>query len=89
MPEIRHLTVRGGASGKILKSLSITENETQQVLMYYLQSHGIPVASSCDGEGVCLKCKMQFQGQTIISCQLKLGELFHNSSESELLISYL
>jgi ferredoxin len=89
MPKIKHLSVRGGASGKILKSLTITENEMQQVLMYYLQSHGIPIASSCNGEGVCLKCKIQWHGHTIISCQLKLGDLFHNSFDTELVISYL
>ena len=28
-------------------------------LMRSLQSNGIPVASSCDGDGVCVKCRMK------------------------------
>lgn len=89
MSEVRSLIIKGGASGKNLKTLLVTENEFQQIVMYYLRSHGIPVASSCDGEGVCLKCKILFHGQIIVSCQVKLGELFLNSTESELVISYL
>lgn len=89
MPEIRQLIVRGRASGKILKRFSITENEFPQVLMYYLQSNGLPIASSCNGEGICLKCQIDFHDQILISCQVKLGDLFHNSAQSELLISYL
>lgn len=89
MPKIRQLIVRGGASKKILKTLSVTEIELPQVLMYYLQSNGLPIASSCNGEGVCLKCQIHFHEQILISCQVKLGDLFQNTAESELLISYL
>lgn len=32
-------------------------------LMVFLQSQGVPVASSCLGDGICGKCRMRIHGQ--------------------------
>lgn len=44
---------------KIAKSQRILEADTGQALMQALLKHDVPVASSCGGEGVCGKCRLQ------------------------------
>ena len=41
------------------KDLPTLEIQTSQNLMKTLLAHKVPVASSCHGEGVCAKCKVQ------------------------------
>lgn len=44
---------------KLTKSDRVLHAETGEVLMKALLRHDVPVASSCGGEGVCGKCRLQ------------------------------
>ena len=52
------IEIFGKASGKLIKKISYEEKVgiERQSLMDFLISHGIPIASSCSGEGICRKC---------------------------------
>lgn len=82
------LLVRGLASNKDIRLFEwIKVSDAPKVsLMDFLRSHKIPVASSCFGEGVCRRCKVS---ETILSCQVKVFELFDQSESVEITIDYL
>jgi uncharacterized 2Fe-2S/4Fe-4S cluster protein (DUF4445 family) len=81
------LTVRGGASGREIVKLTPIQSDLNQSLMDYLRRHGIPVASSCLGEGVCGKCAVN---GGLLSCQISLRTLFQNQDKNVFVdISYL
>ena len=46
--------------------------DRNEVLMFFLMKHGLPIASSCAGDGVCKKCKMSDE---TLSCQLSVSDL--------------
>ena len=62
---MHQIKIWGRASQKEVKDLTIPD--TQQDLMSFLRSQNIPVASSCDGEGVFKKCVINDE---ILSCQI-------------------
>jgi hypothetical protein len=81
MPTLR---VCGGASGRLVGQWEI--DSPQENLMRWLQRHGVNVASSCDGEGVCRKCIVN--GDTL-SCQITVGALVVDADEQVVTLSYL
>ena len=48
---------------KLHKSARIIESTEGETLMETLLNAGVPVASSCGGEGVCTKCKIKVISQ--------------------------
>lgn len=60
-------------------------------LMDYLHIKGIPIASSCKGEGICNKCYvfLNEQNQDILSCQLKVNQLLKNYKTCTIEVDYL
>ncbi len=78
------LKVRGGASGRELGPWPV-EN-TEEKLMSFLQGHGLPVASSCDGEGVCRKCVVNGE---LLSCQVTVGEFLRLHPDGTVVLSYV
>lgn len=55
------------------KELSVDNDSNPKPLMSLLLAAGIPVASSCQGDGVCGKCKIQIiQGMDNLSSQTPL-----------------
>lgn len=93
------LKVQGLASGKILLQQTII-NDDQELsisnLMGLLQKHGLPIASSCKGEGLCQKCIVYTDPQCslehcLISCQAGKGDLrnFIHQDIVTIYISYL
>lgn len=77
------------AGQKIIKTLNVEEKDLDRNLMTFLQERGIPVASSCSGDGVCLKCKATINTKILLTCQLKLSDLFINQSSCTVAFSYL
>ena len=61
------ITAYGKSSNKILHCQTI--NGYEGSLMDYLISIGLPIASSCIGEGVCQKCNVWINKELKMSCQ--------------------
>lgn len=50
--------------------------EIGQTLMQALLAHGLPVASSCNGDGICGKCRIQIlSGAENLSARTELEEI--------------
>ena len=70
------LTLEGMASNKKYKLIS---KKTDDSLMNTLIHSGFPMASSCNGKGVCKKCIIYNETDTcVLSCQLTYNEYFDN-----------
>lgn len=78
------IVVQGLASGRKLGQWPV--QDPQQKLMAFLREHGIPVASSCDGEGVCRKCVVNGE---CLSCQTTLAQFLVNHPQGLVEIAYL
>lgn len=63
------IQVYGKASGKLIGEYEWSDPE--EILMFFLMRHNLPIASSCAGEGVCKKCRLSSDE---LSCQLRMGD---------------
>lgn len=86
--EAKTIKVLGGASGKLVKELSVDEESLELTLMEFLRNHQVPVASSCYGEGVCRKCTVQSGVTEFLSCMMTTKQFLDNH-EPVVLISYI
>ncbi len=89
MQTIKELIIFGEASQKIVKTFKIKPSELNKSLMDFLLKNGIPVASSCSGEGRCQKCIVKWGPDSILSCQKSLAEIFVKNDQETLRFSYL
>ncbi len=64
------IEVYGRASGKLVGTYEVTDPE--EILMFFLMRHNLPIASSCAGDGVCKKCRMS---NDELSCQTRVGDV--------------
>ena len=78
------ITVLGLASGKTLGSFEVTD--TEEALMFFLMRMGLPIASSCAGDGVCKKCKVNGE---VLSCQTTTGAWIREHGDEPVTITYL
>jgi len=85
---MQQITVKGLASQKVIFETAVSEDETDMSIMDFLHQHGVPIASSCRGEGVCKKCIVN---EDVLSCQLSLKNLYLRCSKDkiEINVSYL
>lgn len=79
------LKIYGNASKKVYKTLSIKKQDLKTNLMELLISKGIPIASSCNGEGVCQKCTT---ADGVLTCKYEVSE-YLNKFKTKISISYL
>ncbi len=81
---MRPLSVRvfGRASQKIVGDFPI--KDPNEILMFFLMRHGLPIASSCAGDGVCKRCAVNGD---ILSCQTRVGDWTDENEQVE--IDYL
>ena len=89
MSKIGEIHIFGQASNRMLKVLEVEREDADLSLLDFLFRSKIPLASSCSGEGVCLKCKVNNNDKIIISCQIKMSELLQNERIQVIRISYL
>ena len=82
MPQLIH--VHGLASQKAVASFEVTDLTTN--LMEFLRHRGIPIASSCGGDGVCRKCVVN---DDLMSCQLSVGAFLVLHPEGVIKVGYL
>ena len=86
---MKTLIVYGRASKKEIKKIIITYSDFKLKLMDLLQNYDIPVASSCNGEGICLKCIVTLNDEKILSCQYEIEDIFQDQDSVTVLFSYL
>lgn len=86
---MKSLVIYGRASQKEIKKIVITQSDLQLNLMELLLANGIPVASSCNGDGVCLKCILTVNGEKVLSCQCDVADIFKDHDSVTVLFSYL
>ncbi len=79
------LIIKGLASKKLIKIIPVSEAESGLNLLLFLGARSIPIASSCSGENVCKKCKINGE---IISCTFTVGEFISKYGE-EITVDYL
>jgi len=65
------LDIYGMASGKRIKEIKITSS-LEENLLSILTKHSLPIASSCDGLGLCQKCIVSINRKTYLSCQIQV-----------------
>lgn len=78
------IRVIGRASGKTIGAWACAD--PRENLLDFLRRNGVPVASSCGGEGVCQKCTVN---QDLVSCQISVGAFLQSSATGVVEISYL
>ncbi len=80
-----HLTIFGGASHKVVAVFDWKENDKLNLLSL-LQKYQLPIASSCQGEGQCLKCTTELLVMQIkiplISCLTSFQEVLELLNKS-------
>ncbi len=86
---MKSLVIFGKASQKQIKSITIKASDYKLSLMDLLQYNAIPVASSCNGEGICLKCIVILNDEKILSCQYGVEDIFRNRNCVTVVLSYL
>lgn len=79
------MEIFGKASGTS-RFLEYSPEEIETNLLIWLRSHGITIASSCDGVGVCKKCGIQ---NGWMSCELTLKTFLERCPEGKIIINYL
>lgn len=64
------------------KNLNITVSVGANLMQALLKA-GLPVASSCLGDGVCGKCRLSIRGKVNIANDLELQTLSKNNSDPD------
>lgn len=79
------INIYGTASFKEIKTINLDNEDLTKDLLTFLRENQIPIASSCDGEGVCKKCIINGEH---MSCQISI-EQFLKEVGTTILIAYL
>ena len=77
--------VFGQASHTEIKIIELSNSDLDKSILELLQDNGIPIASSCMGEGICKKCVIN---DKILSC-FKLTKEILNWDDPTIYIGYL
>jgi ferredoxin len=56
MQSINIIKVKGLASNSIVATIKVNKEDLQKDLMALMRDFGLPIASSCSGQGACHKC---------------------------------
>jgi Na+-transporting NADH:ubiquinone oxidoreductase subunit NqrF len=73
---MQQIVVYGEASKKKLLISTVDESELDESALKWLRERNIPIASSCNGDGVCKKCSIN---NGILSCKITIRELIQNN----------
>lgn len=79
------IQIVGGAS-QTTRELEYAQEELDLDLLTWLRLKKITVASSCDGDGICKKCKIQ---NDWLACLVTLKEFLERQPDGKIYISYL
>jgi hypothetical protein len=81
--EAKKFILHAQASKKFIPLPIPQGSEWEMTLLEYLRKQKIPIASSCNGMGVCRKCLV---GPSLLSCQITLQQLFSSNLDSPTVI---
>ena len=70
--KISLIDIYGSASKKLLIRRELSIQDLNISLMSFLQNLGLPIASSCQGDGICRLCVVN---EKVISCKTSVREL--------------
>ena len=76
------IIVKGLASQKIIKELSVQPDQLDMLLLDFLTQNKLPIASSCNGMAACHKCVFN---KKILSCTAKVREYIGKTIEFDYL----
>lgn len=79
------IEVVGLASGTS-RFLEFNEQDLNTLLLDWLRSKEVTIASSCDGEGVCKKCSIQ---NGWLTCELTLKSFLERQPDGKIFVGYL
>jgi Na+-transporting NADH:ubiquinone oxidoreductase subunit NqrF len=79
------IEIKGSASGTS-RFLEVKDSEMDDVLLDWLRAHGVTIASSCDGAGVCKKCGIQ---NGWLTCELTLKTFLEREPDGKIIVGYL
>ena len=74
------IIVRGMASGQEVKRIRPSESDMDKTMMELLNQAGLPIASSCGGEGICSLCTIC---NDVLSCQVTVATFIKNTCDDE------
>jgi hypothetical protein len=77
--------VVGLASGTS-RFIEYNKQDLDSLLLDWLRSKEITIASSCDGEGVCKKCSIQ---NGWLTCELTLKNFLERQPDGKIFVGYL
>lgn len=86
MKQMQIVVVKGLASGKIVKKLTVGKMRPDLSLMDFLMENKITIASSCGGAGTCKKCVVN---KNLLSCQISLPEFVRDNESVIVEVAYL
>ena len=70
--KISLIKIYGHASKKLLINRKLSSEDLKTNLMSFLQNLNLPIASSCQGEGICRLCVVN---EKVISCKISVKDL--------------
>lgn len=79
------VVIFGKASQTQVMIIEISKSDLQKTILEFLREKGIPVASSCLGEGICTKCVINDE---LLSC-LHLVKEINDWPKKVITIDYL
>lgn len=74
------VNIWGKASNKLICSKKVSNDEVNENALVWLRNQNIPIASSCNGDGVCKKCVIN-NNVCYISCR-KFDYFYSRNSKS-------
>ncbi len=75
-----------GLASETSRFIEYGEKELEMVLLDWLRSKEVTIASSCDGEGVCKKCSIQ---NDWLTCELTLKAFLERQQDGKIFVGYL
>lgn len=83
---MRTIIIKGKASNKVICKIKVLKKNEHLSLLNFLSANEVPIASSCQGAGVCRKCIVN---DNLLSCQITLKELCEKYPNLEVDVAYL
>jgi Na+-transporting NADH:ubiquinone oxidoreductase subunit NqrF len=75
-----------GLASKTSRFIEVKDSDMNENLLDWLRKNGVTIASSCAGEGVCRKCKIQ---NDWLTCEFTLQSFLETQPDGKVSVSYL
>lgn len=75
---MHQIIIYGNASHKTILKVQPHQSDLDLTLLEWLQKYKVPMASSCQGEGMCRKCVVNDQ---LLSCQVTVKSILNEGKK--------